>query len=117
MFDDVVAEIVVAGQVDPALPTSGDAPDDLIPLLLAEQFAIGQLRREHVRGAALGAKALGATGFAILTAADRLAAARTEPFGFGHFQHHRGGGPRGYRRQVDPAAADSSAARPADPGK
>src|SRR6201995_1590502 len=71
-----VADVAVAGQVDPAQAAVGQGATPL--LLPATQFARDQLGPERERGTAVAAEALGQPGPAVGAAADRLLAGAAE---------------------------------------
>src|SRR6516162_10703181 len=73
-----VADVAVAGEVDPAEATVRDASEHLV--LPSDEVTGRQLRGKRIRGAALAAKTFGAPGQALATAPDRIAAVAAEPF-------------------------------------
>src|SRR5262249_53081712 len=71
-----LADVPVAGQVDPAETAVRERAEDLVPVV--DQVTGGQARGERVRRPVPRTEALGTSGLPVASAADRLAARPAE---------------------------------------
>ena len=109
-----VADVAVAGQVDPAEPAEGEAAEHLV--LPRHQITRLQLRAEREPGAAVAAEAFGQPGAPVPAAPDGLIAAGAEAPVLRDLRVGEYGAGRvtvGHRRDLDQPRAEPPPRRPA----